>query len=70
MRLHPISINATIVYFLADFREESIYGLLGGALSPFSFITASMQKSARLYPAIHPATDSSPKYQADTTADN
>ena len=26
IRLHPILINATIVYFLADIREESIYG--------------------------------------------
>jgi hypothetical protein len=25
IRLHPISINATIVYFFADIREESIY---------------------------------------------
>ena len=32
IRLHPILIIATIVYFLADIREESIYGLLGSAV--------------------------------------
>jgi hypothetical protein len=29
IRLHPMSINATIVYFSADIREESIYAVLG-----------------------------------------
>jgi hypothetical protein len=34
IRLHPILINATIVYFLADIREESIYDLLAGIRPP------------------------------------
>ena len=36
IRLHPILINATIVYFLADIREESIYGRLATHSYDFS----------------------------------